>query len=189
MVTKGHDIAGVTLVGVVLADQSLAFPEFRADERTFQLLAQVAGRAGRADRPGRVVIQTYQPGHPAVRFAADHDYESFYAAEILARREASYPPFSRLVTARVHAGAEAEARRVARMLVAVAREHPASRQGLVEILGPAPAPLARLRGRYHYRLLARSSDRRALRAVAAQLALRIEAGVSPARASLDIDPL
>ncbi len=189
MVTKGHDIARVTLVGVVLADQSLAFPDFRASERTFQLLAQVAGRAGRAETPGKVILQTYQPDHPAVRLAAQHDYESFYAAEIRARREVGYPPFTRLVSVRVHAGAEADTRQAAQALATTARRHDASRDGIVEVLGPAPAPLARLRGRYHYRLLLKSSDRKALRSVAAHLAAQIDEGLSPARASLDIDPL
>ncbi len=189
MVTKGHDIARVTLVGVVLADQSLAFPDFRASERTFQLLAQVAGRAGRADTPGKVIFQTYQPDHPAVHFAAQHDYENFYAVEIRARHEVGYPPFTRLVSVRVHAGAEADARGAAQSLAAVALHHDSVRDGIVEILGPAPAPLARLRGRYHYRLLLKSPDRKALRSVAAQLAAQIDEGLAPARASLDIDPL
>jgi primosomal protein N' (replication factor Y) len=189
MVTKGHDIPGVTLVGVVLADQSLAFPDFRAAERTFQLLAQVAGRAGRAGDAGRVVLQTFQPDHPAVRLAAQHDYEGFYAVEIDNRREVGYPPFARLVSARVHAGAEAEAKRAARELADVAKRHAAVREGAVQVLGPAPAPLARLRGRYHYRLLLKSADRKLLRQVAALLAARIDEGLSPAHATLDIDPL
>jgi len=189
MVTKGHDIARVTLVGVVLADQSLAFPDFRASERTFQLLAQVAGRAGRADTPGKVIFQTYQPDHPAVRLAAQHDYENFYAAEIQARREVGYPPFTRLVSARIHAGAEADARSAAQSLATIANRHDLVRDGIVEVLGPAPAPIARLRARYHYRLLLKSTDRKALRTVAAQLAAKIDQGLPPARASLDIDPL
>jgi len=189
MVTKGHDIAAVTLVGVVLADQSLAFPDFRAAERTFQLLAQVAGRAGRAETPGEVVLQTFQPDHPAVRLAAAHDYERFYAEEIENRREVGYPPFARLVTARVHAGAEEEARQGAQVLADTARQHPAVREGAVQVLGPAPAPLARLRGRYHYRLLLKSSDRKLVRQVAALLAARIDQGLPPAHATLDIDPL
>ena len=189
MVTKGHDIAGVTLVGVALADQSLAFPDFRASERTFQLLAQVAGRAGRAEAPGKVVLQTYQPDHPAVRLAASHDYESFYDEEIRARDEVGYPPFARLVSLRVHAGAEADARGATQVLADAARQHPAVREGAVQVLGPAPAPLVRLRGRYHYRLLLKSSDRKLLRNVTAQLAARIDQGLPPSHATLDIDPL
>jgi primosomal protein N' (replication factor Y) len=189
MVTKGHDIAGVTLVGVALADQSLAFPDFRASERTFQLLAQVAGRAGRAEAPGKVVLQTYQPDHPAVRLAASHDYESFYAEEIRARDEVGYPPFARLVSVRVHAGAETDARGATQVLADAARQHPAVREGAVQVLGPAPAPLVRLRGRYHYRLLLKSSDRKLLRSVAALLAARIDQGLPPSHATLDIDPL
>lgn len=189
MVTKGHDIAGVTLVGVVLADQSLAFPDFRASERTFQLLAQVAGRAGRADAPGEVILQTFQPEHPAIRLAAQHDYEQFYAEEVRNREEVGYPPFARLVTARVHAGAEADARNATQHLADTARRHQAVRDGAVQILGPAPAPLARLRGRYHFRLLLKSPDRRLLRQVAALLAARIDHGLAPAHATLDVDPL
>ncbi len=147
MVTKGHDIAGVTLVGVALADQSLAFPDFRASERTFQLLAQVAGRAGRADSPGEVILQTYQPDHPAVRLAAEHDYESFYADEIRERQEVGYPPFARLVSVRVHAGDEDDARRATQALADTARRHQSVKDGAVQVLGPAPAPLVRLRGR------------------------------------------
>ncbi len=189
MVTKGHDIPGVTLVGVVLADQSLAFPDFRASERTFQLLAQVAGRAGRAQDAGRVVLQSYQPDHPAVALASRHDYQAFFAAELASRAEVGYPPFTRLVAVRVHAGAEEEAKDATKKLASVARSHPAVRDGRVEVLGPAPAPLARLRSRYHYRLLLKSADRKALRSVAADLTVAIDRGVSPARASLDIDPL
>jgi primosomal protein N' (replication factor Y) len=189
MVTKGHDIAAVTLVGVALADQSLAFPDFRASERTFQLLAQVAGRAGRADTPGKVILQTYQPDHPAVRLAAQHDYESFYAEEIRAREEVGYPPFARLVTVRVHAGAEADARRATQLLADTARQHQAVKDGAVQVLGPAPAPLLRLRGRYHYRLLLKSPDRKLLRNVTAHLAARIDQGLPPTHATLDIDPL
>jgi primosomal protein N' (replication factor Y) len=189
MVTKGHDIAAVTLVGVALADQSLAFPDFRASERTFQLLAQVAGRAGRADTPGKVILQTYQPDHPAVRLAAQHDYEGFYAEEIQARQEVGYPPFARLVTVRVHAGAEADARGATQLLAETARQHQAVKDGAVQVLGPAPAPLVRLRGRYHYRLLLKSPDRKLLRNVTAHLAARIAQGLPPTHATLDIDPL
>jgi primosomal protein N' (replication factor Y) len=189
MVTKGHDVPTVTLVGVILADQSLAFPDFRASERTFQLLSQVAGRAGRGDMPGRVVFQTYQPDHPAVQLAARHDYDGFYRTELEARRELGYAPFSRLVAVRVDAGDDAKAKRVVGGLADLASSLAPVRDGAVRLLGPAPAPIARLRGRYRHRFLLRSADRRALRRVAAAIAARIDEGVSPARASVDIDPV
>ncbi|HEY8430825.1 MAG TPA: primosomal protein N', partial [Sandaracinaceae bacterium] len=123
MVTKGHDLPGVTLVGVVLADQSLAFPDFRAAERTFQLLSQVAGRAGRGDRPGEVVLQTFRPEEPAIAFARSHDYAAFYRRELESRREHGYPPFGRLVAVRVDAGDEGRARDAAAELARVAKQH------------------------------------------------------------------
>ncbi len=189
MVTKGHDVPGVTLVGVVLADQSLAFPDFRASERTFQLLAQVAGRAGRAERPGRVLFQSYQPEHFAIQAAATHDYERFFEEELEARRELGYPPFSRLAAIRVDAGSEDRARQAVAMLAQIAEHDAAVRDGVVSVRGPAPAPIARLRGRYRFRLMLRSPDLRSLRAITSKIAARIDEGLAPARASVDIDPV
>jgi primosomal protein N' (replication factor Y) len=189
MVTKGHDLPGVTLVGVLLADQSLAFPDFRSAERTFQLLAQVAGRAGRGDRPGRVVLQTYQPDHFAVRYALHHDYLGFYADEIEARRELAYVPIARLVAVRADAGDEQVLRAVMRELAACAQKLPEVQSGSVQILGPAPAPIARLRARYRMRFLLRSRSREHLRKVALAVLARIEQGLSPARAHVDVDPV
>ena len=189
MVTKGHDIASVTLVGVVLADQSLAFPDFRATERTFQLLAQVAGRSGRGDRVGKVTFQTYQPEHFAVQLAARHDYESFYERELEARRELGYPPFGRVVALRIDAGSNEEAQRCAQTLADHANRSVRVHDLPVRVLGPAPAPIERLRGRYRYRLMLRSSDLSALRGVAKQLADKIDEGVAPARATIDVDPV
>jgi primosomal protein N' (replication factor Y) len=94
MIAKGHDFPNVTLVGVVAADATLLIPDYRSTERTFQLLTQVAGRAGRDENPGKVVIQTYSPAHPAIRFAKGHDYKSFYAYELEQRKKAIFPPFS-----------------------------------------------------------------------------------------------
>jgi primosomal protein N' (replication factor Y) len=189
MVAKGHDIPGVTLVGVVLADQSLAFPDFRAAERTFQLLAQVAGRAGRGERPGRVVVQAYQTNHEAVRCAAEHDFVGFYRAELRARRELGYPPFARMVAVRIEAGSEEIARQAAGTLASLAQQHPLVRQRQVRVLGPAPAPIARLRARYRFRILLFSSNRSALHEIASALNARIDQGLAPARASLDVDPV
>ena len=114
MVTKGHDLPNVTLVGVLNADAALAMPDFRAAERTFQLLVQVAGRAGRGQRPGRVLIQTHQPHHSAIALAAKHDTKGFAEAELAARRELHYPPFSRVALVRFDAVDEAIAREAAR---------------------------------------------------------------------------
>ena len=97
MITKGHDFPAITLVGVVAADASLNIPDFRAAERTFQILTQVSGRGGRGDQPGRVITQTFNPGHYAVRRAQEHDYAGFYADELPLRRQLAYPPFSRLI--------------------------------------------------------------------------------------------
>jgi primosomal protein N' (replication factor Y) len=113
MVTKGHDIARVTLVGVIAADATLAFPDFRATERTFQLLSQVAGRAGRRELPGHVVIQTWQPEHPVLLRAKTHDYEGFYSDEVSARAELGYPPFGRLAALKLDAPDEAQLQRTA----------------------------------------------------------------------------
>lgn len=189
MVTKGHDVANVTLVGVLVADQSLVFPDFRAAERTFQLLAQVAGRAGRGQKPGRVLLQTWQPDHPAIQRAAHHDYEGFYKAEIEDRRDCAYSPFARLAAVRLDAGDEPTARRSIGLLAEVVKKHPITKSGAVQLLGPAPAPIERLRGRFRFRMLLRSRERAPLRTVMLAVMKRIEDGISPARATIDIDPV
>ncbi len=154
MVAKGFDFPGVTLVGVISADTALNLPDFRAGERTFQLLTQVAGRSGRGDKEGEVVVQTYQPDHYAVLAAAQQDYEAFYRQEIEMRRELGYPPFSQLAnlvfTSESKLEAESRAAAVAQHITA------SDPTGRVTVLGPAPAPLARLRGRYRWHLLLRA---------------------------------
>jgi len=186
MVTKGHDFPGVTLVGVLCADTGLDLPDFRASERTFQLLAQVAGRAGRGERAGRVLIQTYRPEAPAVVAAAAHDYGQFYSAEMATRAELGYPPHGRLVAVRLdgpdpHAVAGA-AQRIAQCAQAIAR-----REDLVDVRGPVPAPLERLRGRTRWQVWLRSADRGALRRVARGLAAADI--TSTVRVVLDVDPM
>jgi primosomal protein N' (replication factor Y) len=158
MVTKGHDFPGVTLVGVVLADTALALPDFRAAERTFQLLTQVAGRAGRGAEAGRVIVQTFNPATRAVASAATHDYAGFAEKELEERRRVGWPPFSRLLAARVE-GSEAGARRTAEALARAAR--PALR-GEVAMLGPAPAAIERIRGRTRWHVLFRAPAPQAL---------------------------
>jgi primosomal protein N' (replication factor Y) len=161
MITKGHDVSGVTLVGALLADMSLNLPDFRAAERTFQLLSQVAGRSGRGDDPGRVVVQTFAPDHYTMRHLLRHDYENFFAAEIEFRRALNYPPFCRLVSLRVDGPkadeVEAKAKILAQGLRAqLARD--ARRREQIEILGPAPAPILKLRSRYRWQLLLKSKQ-------------------------------
>lgn len=189
MVTKGHDFPGVTLVGVLCADTGLSLPDFRASERTFQLLAQVAGRAGRGDKPGRVMIQTYRPAAPAVVAAAAHDYASFFAAETAARAELGYPPHGRLIAVRID-GADAHevagaAQQLARLAEAAARRPDIG--GQVEVRGPVPAPLERLRNRTRWQVWLRSADRHALRRVARSLVTAELPGT--VRVGLDVDPM
>jgi primosomal protein N' (replication factor Y) len=184
MVTKGHDFPGVTLVGVVLADTALALPDLRAAERTFQLLAQVAGRAGRGADAGRVIVQTFNPRTPAVACATGHDYAAFAEGELERRRAHGYPPFSRLMAVRVE-GSEEGARRCAEALAQAAR--PALGRE-VAMLGPAPAALERLRGKWRWHLLFRADGPRSLfrvHAALAKVALRPPGG---AAVRFDMDP-
>jgi len=189
MVTKGHDFPGVTLVGVLCADTGLNLPDFRASERTFQLLAQVAGRAGRGDKLGRVMIQTYRPESPAVVAAAAHDYARFFAAESAARAELGYPPHGRLIAVRIDGADAQEVAQVAHRLAQLA-EAAAGRPesaGQVEVRGPVPAPLERLRNRTRWQIWLRSGDRQALRRVARSLLVAEVA--STVRVGLDVDPI
>jgi primosomal protein N' (replication factor Y) len=161
MITKGHDVFGVTLVGAILADLSLNLPDFRAAERTFQLLSQVAGRAGRGDDPGRVIVQTYSPDHYAVEYFVAHDYKSFFTAESEFRRALNYPPFGRLVNLRLDgpkfSEVETKAKNLADQLRKLQAGNPAFGEQ-VEVLGPAPAPIEKLRNRYRWQLLLRSKQ-------------------------------
>lgn len=187
MITKGHDVHGVTLVGVLLADLSLNFPDFRAAERTFQLLTQVAGRAGRGERPGRVIVQTLQPDHFSLQCAQHHDFRRFAEHELAARRELGYPPFARLVQLRCE-GARADA--TERVIRALAAHVQAAAAKGVGILGPAASPLERLRGRYRWQLLVRGGNGAAVRtaARAGRDAVRRAARAADVRVIIDVDP-
>ncbi len=151
MVAKGHDFPNVTLVGIILADASLAFPDFRAAERTFQLLTQVAGRAGRAEHPGHVIIQTFQPDHYTLQCAYSHDAEGFSQIEMASRDTASYPPFARIGLIRIESLSEQTAERTAQDIGQIAKS--AIEIYGVRVRGPVPAPLARLRDRYRFMVL------------------------------------
>jgi primosomal protein N' (replication factor Y) len=190
MVSKGHDVPGVTLVVVLLADLSLNVPDFRAAERTLQLLVQVAGRAGRGATPGRVVVQTLRPAHPSIVAAATHDHAGFMAGELERRRALGYPPFARLVNVRIDGRDPVRVERVARELAAVVRAR-AAQLGLDDraVLGAAPAPLTRVRGRHRWQVLLRAADVPALRALA-RLARAQQAAARAAhvRVAIDVDP-
>ena len=188
MVTKGHDLPFVTLVGVINADAALSIPDFRASERAFQLMVQVAGRAGRGDVPGRVLVQTYNPEHSALLFACRHDVDGFLAHELKDRQELGYPPFARVALVRVDAVSETLARQTCADVANIARKA-AEGGNSTEVLGPAPAPLARLRNRFRFRIMLRSADRAALRAVLIAVD-RARLGLPrDVRCSIDVDPV
>ncbi|MGH8721286.1 MAG: replication restart helicase PriA, partial [Burkholderiales bacterium] len=159
MIAKGLDMPLVTLVGVITADTALHLPDFRSGERTFQLLEQVAGRAGRGPRGGRVVIQTYTPEHHAIQAVKTHDYEAMYQREVEFRRRLGYPPFGRLVRLTyAHTGAEYSQLQAAAMVRKLTEER--DRRGLpnLDILGPAPAFVPRVRGRWRWNVVLRGAD-------------------------------
>jgi primosomal protein N' (replication factor Y) len=159
MVAKGLDLPRVTLVGVISADTSLNLPDFRAGERTFQLLCQVAGRAGRGVLGGRVIIQTYAPEHYAIQMAARHDYTHFYEREIAYRRQLYYPPFTRLASLTyTHANDAACQRAAERMKQLITEERDSQGIADLSLIGPAPAFVHRRRGRYRWQLMLRGSD-------------------------------
>src|SRR5579872_3837874 len=158
MIAKGHDIPNVTLVGVISADIGLGMPDFRAAERTFQLLTQVAGRAGRGNVPGTVLIQTINPDHYAVRLAAAHDYPGFYEKELNFRRAMHYPPFSAMANVLVRSQHKEMALRMSTELGRLVTPPPEK----LRVLGPAEAPLPRLHNEYRYQFLIKAASRKAL---------------------------
>ena len=191
MVAKGHDFPGITLVGILCADLSLNFPDFRAGEHTFQLLAQVAGRAGRGDAPGRVILQTYNPDHFSIAAAKGQDPEAFYTTEIGFRRALGYPPFSRLIHLRLDGRDADRVRSAAEALGRAFREL----QGedafrTLEVLGPIEAPISRIAGRFRWQLLLKGAKVPALRRGVRRLREeRSELFAPPGvRVTVDVDP-
>jgi primosomal protein N' (replication factor Y) len=190
MITKGHDVRGVTLVGALLADMSLNLPDFRSAERTFQLLSQVAGRSGRGENPGRVIIQTYGPEHYAIQPLVTHDYKTFFAKEIEFRRALGYPPFGKLVNLRLDGPnpetVEAKAQALANKIRAVQSGNPKYREH-IEVLGPAPSPIQKLRNRYRWQLLLKGSQISPLIALA-NIARETFTRRHNVRMHIDVDP-
>lgn len=190
MVTKGHDLPHVTLVGVINADAALSIPDFRAAERAFQQFVQVAGRAGRGDLRGRVLVQTYDPEHHAIKYAARHDVMGFIERELHDRKELLYPPFSRMALARIDALDEKAAEEAGTLLAEAARGVARSFDlGVVDVRGPAAAPIAKVRNRFRFRVMLRSASREKLRQ--ATLAMHAAASRLPrtVRVAIDVDPV
>jgi len=184
MIAKGHDIPGVTLVGVIDADVALGLPDFRAAERTAQILCQVAGRAGRGDRPGRVVIQTRQPEHYALQAAQLQDLELLREREAPLRKLLMYPPYGYLSRILCEDASDQRSLQTAEDLRTRLDQ---KRAGTVKVLGPAPAPLSKLRGRYRYHILLKARDRAALHRTASRVAWA-KARWSSTKVIVDIDP-
>jgi primosomal protein N' (replication factor Y) len=188
MVAKGHDFPAVTLVGVVDADVGMNLPDFRAAEKTFQLITQAAGRAGRGDMAGEVLIQTMNPGHYALRHSRTHDYEGFYDEEIRYRTELGYPPLRRMIKIEVKGSQEklvleaaATARNRIRHLL---------RGKDTTLLGPAPSPVARVRGKYRYQMLLLSPKREAIRTLAVEARKAVEEKYGrKVQVIVDVDPV
>ncbi len=193
MVAKGHDFPGVRLVGVVAADLGLHMPDFRASERCFQLLTQVAGRAGRADSPGRVLLQSFVPNHYAIAPVRTHDYETFYQEELGHRSALGYPPFGRVTQVIVSSEDLEQAQKAADSLATAVRppgRNPVSGgAGPLEVLGPVPAPMPRLRGRYRMQIVVRGTDAEAVARASQTLAVAGRRMGRDIQVAVDADPV
>jgi primosomal protein N' (replication factor Y) (superfamily II helicase) len=185
MVTKGHDIPGVTLVGVVLADLGLQIPDFRAAERTFQLITQVAGRAGRGEKPGRVVVQTFLPFHPSIVLAREHRFDDFFQREREKRTQLGYPPAKKLLMVRFSHTDEKTALGFSQK---VAREFNQIGGRLIQLLGPAPSPISKIRGRFRFQLLIKSGNAKALQE-GARMVLKKFKPPTGMKILFDMDPI
>ena len=194
MVAKGHDFPNITLVGIICADLSLSLPDFRASERSFQLLAQVAGRAGRGQIPGRVILQTYNPEHFSIVAARNQDFKAFYNQEIQFRKALNYPPFSRMIQFMVTGKDKKQTAAIARQLGEICRQlqrHSKEFARSVEILGPIEAAVTKIAGRYRWQLLTKGSGVRSLHRFARALMAENQSlfqrhGV---QVVVDVDPL
>jgi primosomal protein N' (replication factor Y) len=188
MIAKGHDIHGITLVGVVGCDHALSMPDFRAAERVFQLISQVSGRAGRGELAGRVVVQTYYPDHYAILAAARHDYAAFAERELKYRRWMQYPPFGVLANVLVQSAKLEEAAGWSSVLGKYLVQNQDG--GAVRVLGPCTAPIARIKGVYRFHLILKANSRRALNAALRGMLAHAEtAGVPRRNIVVDVDAL
>jgi primosomal protein N' (replication factor Y) len=191
MITKGFDFPNVTLAAVVLADLALNLPDFRSAERTFQLLTQVAGRAGRGERPGRVIIQTWAPHHYSIRAAREQDYARFIRRELDLRRELFYPPFARLGMVRIEGEEPRAVERIASEAAAILARDGGAKPDTFRVLGPAPAPIERIKKRYRWQVMVKSESLAAMRNALAAMRRALGARAEAQRVHLiiDIDPV
>jgi primosomal protein N' (replication factor Y) len=185
MIAKGHDFPHVTLVGVISADVGLGVADFRASERTFQLLTQVAGRAGRGERSGEAIVQTLYPEHYSIQLACRQDYVAFFEREIVYRRGMRYPPFLSLINGVVRGRSFEEAMQYAQDIVC--RLEPSAAIGTFTILGPAPAPLGRLRGEHRVQFFLKGARRADMRNALVQVVAAMPE--VRRRLTIDVDPL
>ncbi len=190
MVAKGHHFPGISLVGIISGDTSLNIPDFRSSERTFQLITQAAGRAGRGDIPGKVVVQTLNPGQYSFKNALTHDYTGFYEEEIIIRKEAFYPPYSRICNLRVESNKEERAISAAADLKKAAERLLGKKDHGIEILGPAPALLSKLKGRYRWQMLVKGRDLKTMHGLLKSVKSAFEAKKqSTVSLIIDMDPV
>ncbi len=188
MVAKGHDFPGVTLVAVVMADTALALPDFRAAERTFHLLTQVAGRAGRGVDPGRVLVQSYNPEAPPVAFMLRNDYDGFSEAELKRRAQMAWPPTTRMAALRIEGESPGETQQVAEKLGRLMARHlPNASQG-VRLLGPAPAPISRIKGKTRWQLVIKGPTHAHLHRPLAAVEAVLDELPSSVKVVIDVDP-
>ncbi len=186
MITKGHDFPAITLVGVISADTSLNMPDFRASEKTFQMLTQVAGRGGRGDATGRVIIQTFNPQHYALQHTRSHNYKSFYEEEIEFRKALKYPPYSRIISLRLSSVKQNVLVKTADELGRDARAICARSGDSVEIIGPAESPLSKIRGEHRQQMLIKGYNTKILHTIATELLAKYE--TSTVKITVDVDP-
>ena len=186
MIAKGHDIPNVTLAGVISGDIGLGMPDFRAAERTFQLLTQVAGRAGRGHLAGRVIIQTINPDHYAIRMAAAQDFGAFYDKEMQFRRAMKYPPFAALANVMLRSRKQEDAMRLSSEISHLLTPPPEK----MRVLGPAEAAVPRVKDEYRYQLLLKAADRRVLNETLQRLrAYALERKWNATAMTIDVDPI
>ncbi len=186
MIAKGHDIPNVTLVGIVSADVGLGLPDFRAAERTFQLLTQAGGRAGRGETPGIVLIQTINPDHYAIQCAAAQDYQAFYEKEIHFRRALNYPPFAALANIIIQGRDEEEALSRSAAMGRVLQPAPEG----IRVMGPAAAAMARIKNEYRFQMLLKAATRKRLNQVLGDLRRFASAEKwNPTSLIIDVDPM